>query len=595
MESATREGQLFKEELERVLSSACFARSDRVSKLLRFLVERHLEGKDDELKESLIGVEVFGRKPDYDPKLDSTVRTEAVRLRARLNKYYSTEGRQDPLVLELPKGGYVPRCRPRAVVGPQRAGAKLLWLAAGLVTVIVVATAAGMRLARSSEAPLPIAVLPLVNLTEDASNDYFVDGLTDEIIRQASGIAGVTVRSRTSSFALKGKPRNVREAGGQLNVEYIVEGSVARDGPEARITARLVRVRDDVPLWTGAFHRQARDVLAIEREISQGIVNALKVKLGRGLRRYDTEAYELYLRALAVGNMRFPGDGEVIGLLEQAIDKDPSIAPAYAGLAVAYAFKSSTGPFEQNKAAEQDKMRTAAERAVALDPSLAEAQSALGAVSAHRGQWDLAERSFRRAIEIDPGLSTTRWFFARFVLWPLGRMDEAEREARAGARNDPLSPRAEYELAEVLLSAGKYDESARHCEHLPAEMVSASECLGRARLAQGRSADAIQVLASSPANNWGYLAYAYAKAGQREKARTLAAAAPSRYPRRVGPYQSALLFAGLGDKDHTIEQLQRWAGVGPVRMGFTLNSPEFAFLRADPRVKALRKQVGLPE
>jgi hypothetical protein len=126
-------------------------------------------------------------------------------------------------------------------------------------------------------------------------------------------------------------------------------------------------------------------------------------------------------------------------------------------------------------------------------------------------------------------------------------------------------------------------------------MVSASECLGRARLAQARTADAIQVLASSATNNWGYLAYAYAKAGQREQAKTLAAAAPIRYPRRPGPYQYALLFAGFGDKDRTIEQLQRMAGVGPVRMGFTLNSPEFAFLRADPRMKALRKQVGLPD
>src|SRR6478609_2702707 len=109
MEPSTRDGELIREELERVLSSAPFARSDRLSKLLRFLVDRHLEGRDDELKETLIGVEVFDRRPDYDPKLDSTVRTEAVRLRARLNAYYSTEGNKNPLIIELPKGGYVPR------------------------------------------------------------------------------------------------------------------------------------------------------------------------------------------------------------------------------------------------------------------------------------------------------------------------------------------------------------------------------------------------------------------------------------------------------------------------------------------------------
>ncbi len=436
------DAQLLREELERVLSSASFARSDRVSKLLRFLVERHVEGRDDELKESVIGVEVFGRRPDYDPKLDSTVRTEAVRLRARLNKYYSTEGSQDPLVIELPKGGYVPRCRPRSVGATQAAQREA-----------AVARRRPDRLARGCDsgrhalgakhgAPVPIAVLPLVNLSEIPGNDYFVDGLTDEIIRQASGITGLTVRSRTSSFALKGRPHTVREAASQLNVEYIVEGSVTRSGPQARITAQLVRVRDDVPLWTGTFDRQVTDVLAIQQEISRGIVNALQLKLGRGPRRYDTEAYDLYLRARAAGNVRFPGDDEVIGLFEQAIGKDPSIAPAYAGLAVAYAFRSFQSPVDPHRAEELDKMRAAAERAIQLDPSLAEAHSALGIAYARNGQWDLAERSFRRAIEIDPDLSTTRHTFARFVLWPLGRMDEAVREARTGAGNDPLSPQA---------------------------------------------------------------------------------------------------------------------------------------------------------
>jgi TolB-like protein len=596
MESEMRERQLLKEELERVLSSASFARSDRVSKLLRFLVERHIEGRDDELKESVIGVEVFGRRPDYDPKLDSTVRTEAVRLRARLNKYYSTEGSQNPFVIDLPKGGYVPACRPRTLGTTQGARAKRLWLAAGLLSLIVVATVAGTRWwARSHDASLPIAVLPLVNLSGGPGNDSFVDGLTDEMIRQASGIGGLTVRSRTSSFALKGKPRTVREAGSQLEVEYIVEGSVARTGPEVRITARLVRVRDDVPLWTGTFNRQVRDALRIQQEISRGVVNALQLKLGRGLRRYDTEAYDLYLRARAVGDVRLVWDDEAIGLFEQAIGKDPSIAPAYAGLAVAYAFRSFESPLDPHRAEKLHKMRAAAERAIELDPSLADAHSALGTAYAWNGNWELAERSFRRAIELDPSIPTTRHAFVRFVLWPLGRMDEAVREAQAGAVNDSSSPRAKLELAVLLLSAGRYDEAARYCEQLPTEMVNASECVGRARLAQGRAADAIQVLVSSATNNWGYLAYAYARAGRRHEADALTAAVPTRYPQRLGPFQYALVFAGLRDKDRTIEQLQQMAGVGPVRLGFTLNSPEFAFLAGDVRVKALRKRVGLPE
>ena len=489
---------------------------------------------------------------------------------------------------------YMPRWRPRVVGSGQAASAKL-WLIIGLTGLIVAAAAAGVRRMLSNEAAVSIAVLPLVNLSGDPGNDYFVDGLTDEIIRQVSGIRGLAVRSRTSSFALKGKPRNVREAASQLNVEYIVEGSVAGSRPQIRITAQLVRVRDDVTLWAGTFDRQVRDALVIQQEISRGIVNGLNLKLGHGPRRYDTKAYDLYLRARSAGDRRFHGDDEVINLYEQAIAKDASIAPAYAGLADAYAFRSFQSPLDPHRAEELDKMRVAAERAIQLDPLLAEAHSALGTAYARNGQWDLAERTFRHAIEIDGSLSTTRVAFARFMLWPLGRMDEAVREAQAGADNDPLSPWIQYQLAEVLLSAGRYDEAARHCAQLSPELVSASECVGRARLAQGRAADAIQSLISSATNNWGYLAYAYARAGRRQEAQALMTAVPIRYPERRGPFQYALVFAGLRDKDRTVEQLQRMAGVGPVRMGFTLNSPEFAFLAGDPRVKALRKQVGLPE
>ena len=587
--------QLFREELTRVLSSSTFARNERLSRFLRFLVERHLEGKDQEIKESLLGFEVFGRRPDYDPKVDSIVRTEAVRLRARLTEYYSGEGACNSSVIEIPKGGYVPRCRSRTPGGNQAASPKRFWLMLSLTGVVVAVTAAGGRWMVSNKASVPIAVLPLANLSGDPGNDSFVDGLTDEIIRQASGVKGLTVRSRTSSFALKGKPRNIREAGNQLNVEFIVEGSVASNRSRIRITTDLVRVRDDVTVWVGTSERQIRDALAIQREISRGIVNALKLNFGHGPRSYDPKAYDLYLRARSAENVRFIGDDEVINLYEQAIAEDASIAPAYAGLATAYAFRSSLGSLDPHRAEKLDKMRAAAKRAVHLDPQLAEAQSALWTAYAHDGQWDLAERSFRHAIAIDRSLSITRFAFARFVLSPLGRMEEAVREAQAGADNDPLSSRAQYELAEVLLSVGRYDEAARDCAQLSQELVSANECLGRARLAQGRAADAIQVLASSATNNWGYLAYAYARGGRLQDAEALTAAAPTRYPNRRGPFQYALVFAGLRDTDRTVEQLRRMAAMGPVRLGFTLNSPEFSFLAGDPRITALRKQVGLPE
>lgn len=597
MDFSMPDPELFREELQRVLSSASFARAERMSRLLRFLVERHLEGKDDELKESIIAVEVFGRRPDYDPKLDSTVRTEAVRLRARLSTYYSTEGSRNPLIIEVPKGGYVPRARAGISLNRESGRRRSRWFVIGLSGAIAAAIAAGVGWTVTVRHPalVSVGVLPIANLSGELRNDSFVDGLTTEIIRQVSGVGGLTVRSRTSSFALKGQSRSVREVGGTLNVEYVIEGSMAGRDSKMRITTQLVRVKDDVPLWTGNFDRHITDALAIEQEIARAIANALRWKFGRGTRRYAPEAYDLYLRARAAADVRFPGDDDVINLFEQAIATDDSLAPAYAGLAMAYAFQSFQSPIDPNRAKKLDRMRAAAERAVQLDPLLADSHTARGIAYARDGNWDLAERSFRRALEIDPRLSTTHDALARFVVWPLGRMDEALREARAADEDDPLSPRAESELAEVLLAAGRYDEAVTYCERLPPEMVSVAECIGRARLAQGRPADAIPILISSATNNWGYLTYAYAKAGRRDEAEALMATAPTRYPNRKGPFQYALVFAGFEDKDRTVEQLQRMSDIGPVRMGFTLNAPEFAFLQGDPRLKALRKQVGLPE
>ena len=187
------------------------------------------------------------------------------------------------------------------------------------------------------------------NLSEDPANDYFADGLTDEIIRNLSIIEGLAVRSQTSSFAFKGKPRNVREVGKQLDAEYILEGSVQRSGQQLRINVRLVRVRDDIQLWSGKFDRELTDIFAIQDEISRGIVNNLRLKLGRGRRRYETstEAYDLYLRARAVrgglGQGVMPG---AVNLFEQAIAKDPSFAPAYAGLAAASCSPIRLIPFQ---------------------------------------------------------------------------------------------------------------------------------------------------------------------------------------------------------------------------------------------------------
>jgi tetratricopeptide (TPR) repeat protein len=239
-------------------------------------------------------------------------------------------------------------------------------------------------------------------------------------------------------------------------------------------------------------------------------------------------------------------------------------------------------------------MQVAAQKAIELDPLLTEAHAALGMVHARVGQWRDAEQCFRHAIELDANSSWIRSDFALNVLLPLGRTEEAVREMRAAETADPLSSEIHTYFGYALLAAGRFDEAASQCGKLSADDPAQNECVGRARTQQGKVADAVALLAHST-NNWGFLAYAYGRAGRRAEAEKLMTDAPALYPHNRGLFQYALAFAGLGDKDKTVETLEGMANLGPVRLGRDLNYPEFALVRDDPRVKALRKKLGLPE
>ena len=590
--------------LDRVLTSPGFVRNARMSQFLRFLVERHLEGRDDELKESVIAVEVFGRRPDYDPKQDSIVRTEAARLRARLVEYDSGEGRSNPIRIDVPKGGYIPACRLRdishavpAEAGPTRAVPRTrrrwLWGVVAACASIALLTIGWWTL-QDPRGPIAIAVLPLQNLAADSSGDYFVDALTDEIIHDLSVIDGLTVRSHTSSLAFKGQPHNVREAGSQLQADYLVEGSVLRADDRLRVDVRVVRVRDDFPLWSGRFDRKVTDVFAIQDDIALGVVNNLRLKLGRGRRRDETsvDAYDLYLSGRAIIIGRHGNDNlAAIERFEQAVAKDPSFAPAYAALGSAYAIQSAQFPVNHSPD-ELPKMRAAAEKAIALDPLLAEAHAALGLVDAREGRWEQAERSFRRAIELDRNRSQTYSDLAMWVLGASGRTGEAVETMRLAEANDPLSSEVQLNLGWMLMSLGRYDEAGRHCDRMVPDDSLKAQCLARVRVGQGKFAEAAKILEDDPytATNpqgRGFLGYMYARAGQREKAERMAS--NSKFAN-----EQALIYAGLGDRDKTFDALQRMTSVGPQRVARYIAFPEMAPLREDPRMRVLRKNVGLP-
>jgi len=234
-------------------------------------------------------------------------------------------------------------------------------------------------------------------------------------------------------------------------------------------------------------------------------------------------------------------------------------------------------------------MRAAAEKAIQLDPLLAEAHAALGMANAHDARWRESEVSFRRAIELDPSRATSYGHFALSFLVPMGRIDEAVHQVRIAEKNDPVSTRVPAQLGVLLTLAGRYDEAAGYCQKLPGDLPWKSLCLGEALLGQGRTADAIQILLrSNLRSDRALLGYAYARSGRREEAEKLALELSS-------PNEKALIFAGLGDKERTLEALDRTAVMGPVPLALQLTSPAYSLIRGDPRLKALRKKVGLPE
>jgi len=593
------------EELQRLLSSTGFSRNERQSRFLRFLVDRSLEGREGELKESVIAVEVFGRDADYDPKLDAIVRTEAIRLRTRLEKYYSGEGSRDPLIIDLPKGGYRPVFRePAGAPAVERpASRRHLWMAGGIaVAVVVIAGAALAWRARAHPVPVAVAVLPMENIGHDPRSEELADGLTDEIISSLSVIDGLTVRSRTSTFSLKGKRVSASEAGRELSADYLVEGSVLRAGDQVRVTAELVRVSDDAPIWSNRFDRMLTDVLVIQDDVARGIVNSLRLKLGRGRRRYETnfDAYESYLRGRQAMES-FPAPGRPIAAtairyFEEAIQKDGNYALAYAGLADAVlAIEENMG--RRGPPGSLARAKSAAETAVQLDPLLSEAQSALASVRARDYEWQDAQRGYRRAIELNPNNALAHLQLGFLLFLSQGRPDDGLEEVRRAASLDPLSPYVNTELGRALLLGGRYQDAIDQFSRtipLDAARPRAYNLKARAMYLSGKPVEALALFQESRQRNGNPsangLACAELGAGRRDEAMTVLANAIERNLASSGVAQS---YACLGDTDRVLDYLERMFADNEPGLPEALSAPELVALRSNPRFIALRKKINL--
>ena len=469
-------------------------------------------------------------------------------------------------------------------------------LAAAALMGVTLAAVAGWRMfGHGPQRPRTIAVLPLQNIGAEVGNDDLADGLTVQLIADLSSLDGLEVRPRTSSFEFKNREFTVAAAGAQLHADLLLEGSLRRERGRFRLDVALVRVADDVTLWSGRYDRDGADMLAVQDEISRSIVNELRLKGVGGRRRYniDPATYDLFLQAQSLTGENAPGFSQKLArafeILDQVTQRAPTFAPAYAAEADSYAHSRNRGRSVENGA----RMRSAVERALELDPLLPEAIATLGIVQATDLRWADAEASFRKAIALNPSDARSREDFALIVLMPEGRDEEALAQVRRAAELDPLSPTRMMSVAFCLIRQGQYAQAidivrplwtANPSDEFPGQLTA------RALLASDRSDEALAILEQLGPGSHGYLGYAYGKTGRIADAIRIA---DEDDPARIR--HRALVYASLGNRDRCLEALRALADSGDFVVDLYLGEPEFAFLRSDPRWQALRRDRRLPE
>ena len=439
-----------------------------------------------------------------------------------------------------------------------------------------------------------IAVLPFENLSTGADSEEFADGLTYEVHRNLAVIEGLELRSAAASFAFRGKARNLADIGEQLGADHVLEGSVMRAVQTTSVTVRLARVSDGTTVWGDKFDRDNSAVFEIKDQISLAIVNALRLKLGRAQRRYDmdSEVYSQFLRANVLRSRRHPENAaRAATIFEAIVAKNPSLAPAWAGLASAVADATRHQPREEMPPLDP-RMEPAAREAIRLDPLLAEAHAAMGNVCARNRDWTNARKAFEIALELNPSLTTTYTDFVLSTLMPMGRTAESLQYLEDARRVDPLSLDVRRLMTHLQVNVGRHAEaveSGRWVVERDPDFPYIGIFLGRALLFAGRPAEALALFENSDSEgDWGYIGYLYAVTGRRDEAEALAAKHPESAARQM------LIYGGLGDKDRAFKALERTAAINWWRAATWMVRPEMAILRNDPRVADLRRKLKLP-
>ena len=463
------------------------------------------------------------------------------------------------------------------------------------------------------EPPDPtISVLPFVDMSPDHDQEYFCDGITEEIIGALTAVKGLKVVSRTSSFQFKGQAYDVRQVGEQLGVRTILEGSVRKLGNRFRITAQHINVSDGYHLWSQRFDREMEDVFVVQDEISQAIVENLRLKLVPGQRKQivkkrteDVEAYSQYLQGRYHLNRRTYQDiSKAIECFEQANCKDCHFAYPFAGLAEAYLLLGFGGYPEPDPEGALEKAKEAALQAVGMDESSSDAHTALALVYYRKDwNWSAAEKEFRRAIELNDGYATAHHQFAMFLA-AINRLDEALSEIRRAYELDPLAPIIATAVGRILHFCRRYDEAInqfRKTMELHPEFSGAYFDLGVSYGQKGLYREALETFeqlrqfGGDVVRELATMAIAYIRLGDRGKARSyLDELERVAETRRLSPTTWAILEMAQGNLDRAFDYFEEAHSRHDPTLVYIQCEPTFDDLRTHPRYGELIERIGFP-
>ena len=609
--------------LDLILASDAFAKVERPSRFLRHLVDASLRGQQSLLKESLLGIEVFGREPSWNPRIDPIVRQEAARLRKRLARYYETASPE--VRIHLPVGTYVPvfhrvtgdTAEPK-IAGPDgsledvpledapgvaRTPKRHLWLALAAVLLFGVSAVAAWRFFKKSStgSPPSIAVLPFTNLSADPANQYLSSAVTSEITDELVRLNSLKVIARTSARAFKSGGNDVANVGRQLNVSYVLQGSVERSGDEVRISAHLERTSDGIRVWFQTYDRPAKDLSSLQSELTAAVARSLQVYSGQpaGPRHIPTaEAHELAMRAFFEIEKATP---ESIANAEQDLRRVLQIDPDYA-----YAWALLGGAHQSAAAArglsstpeELSEAKKFYHKSLENDPNLSISHANLGAMQMVDWDWPGAESELKLALRNEYlGAESTYAMLSAFR----GRFSEADQHIGVASSHDPVNDGTLMDVIQVRYMEGRIPDailvSTKAIELYP-NQIMLQLLLNLSYIQDGQTdralANSRRLEAVYPAARL-FEVMALGRSGRREEGLHRIQQLETEYEGdpKVYRFWFALAWASLGDHAHTLKSLERSADLREFGVLTLAVIPNFAEMRNDPGFRALVKRIGL--